>query len=267
MGDKLYEEVYRKPTPKIEKTKYSRLFDYFLSVDLGKKVDYTALSVIEQDLNTGKYVIKGLSRFNQLPEPQIISKIKDAIGRLPSKSICLTVDATGAGDLFCDQLYLGIAPLDMIRLTITGGSKVSNEGGLHVPKELLVYCGEAVIDNERLIIPDTLPLLKTFLKEFATFSRKPTPAGNMTYESLRSSVHDDIVISILMGLYVCDKLYPMLEMDKQATTSAARYGADSFSGLPVADFLRQEDIDEMLSPGGYAPEGPSLERVRKLVFA
>jgi hypothetical protein len=87
------------------------------------------------------------------------------------------------------------------------------------------------------------------MKEFATFSRKATPSGNMTYEALRSSQHDDIVLSVLMGLYVADKIYPLMD-DSGSGNNETHVVSMSDGGMIDGLFISRVDYDDILNPSG-----------------
>lgn len=189
-----------------------RIYDYIVGVDVGKMSDYTAISVIEQEIDSGKHILRGLTRFRHVSYTEVVNRVAEIIGKLQGR-ICLVVDSTGVGQPVCDMLAeQGFA---VHRLTITGGHNVKKEGySLSVPKERLVFNAQIIIQNQNIVVPATLGKIWTEARnEFENFAMKPTASGeSLTYEALRSSQKDDLVLSILLALWLSGKEYPVHEI-------------------------------------------------------
>ncbi len=188
-----------------------RIYDYIVGVDVGKMSDYTAISVIEQEIKSGKHILRGLTRFRHISYTEVVGRVAEVLEKLTGR-ICLVVDATGVGQPVCDMLASeGFA---VHRLTITGGHSTKKEGYLlSVPKERLVFNAQVVFEHQDIIVPSSLGKIWAEARnEFENFAMKPTASGeSLTYEALRSNQKDDLVLSILLALWLSAKEYPVIE--------------------------------------------------------
>ena len=198
--------------------------NYFFSVDLGTMQDFTAISVLERvprklpgdslpgsdtpgvPKYTAVYVMRHLERLPLgLDYPTISSRIKDMMSheKLQRQS-ALIVDATGVGLPITQMMQqLGLAP---IGVSITsGGTVTQRDSGYNVPKAELVSALNIVFQSRRIKIPVGLKLKQEFLKELERFEITMHNTGVNTYESAVASIHDDLVLSVAMGVWYAER--------------------------------------------------------------
>ena len=97
----------------------------------------------------------------------------------------------------------GLSP---IGITITGGSAVTTgKVGYNVPKSELVSALNLVFQSRRIKVPTALRLKAEFLKELERFKVTMSNVGVNTYEAAVASVHDDLVLSVSMGIWYAEK--------------------------------------------------------------
>ncbi len=203
---------------------------YYMGLDLGKKQDYTALSIIQAGLGTRErgqygqvitrmaepdevvYTVTWLERFKLgLSYPEMIEacvkryRAIDTAGQgLPGQAHAhkmLAVDATGVGGPVVDLLRkTGLNPL---AITITGGDKASHEGqDYRVPKRDLVTCVQVLQQQRRLKVSPGLVEGATLVREMQSFSYKISEVGHDSYGSWREGSHDDLTLSVACALWV-----------------------------------------------------------------
>jgi hypothetical protein len=195
---------------------------FILSVDLGQLSDWTAISILEERLEkrakrtpsdvrnetetiieSKVYALRYLHRPElRTPYDQIVDQVKSLMNTpaLQDKAD-LIVDATGVGRPVVDMMVReGLKP---IPITITGGKEVGkdDQGGFHVPKRDLASSLQVAFATQRIKIAKNLPLSEILMKEIQAFKVKITTAGNDTYEAWRESDHDDVVMSVAMGIW------------------------------------------------------------------
>ncbi len=187
---------------------------YVVSCDPGKKQDYTAISVIEESLDSNKklfYALRVLVRPPLgTPHHANVKLLGDIVLRTEALGkTTLVVDATGIGDPFFEMLIAyGLSPVGIV---ITGGGKVSRkrENGhrlIHVPKQFLIENARIVTETDNLFkIPKKLWLAQIFLGELRNYQYKITQSANVIYSPRGDSIHDDLVLSASMGLYYIRK--------------------------------------------------------------
>jgi len=242
--------------PKLEeKASWYVPFDAVISIDVGQKSDFTAISVVQQE--NDRFVLKALTRFRHLSYTEVVQRVLIILETLPKNTACV-VDSTGVGTPVCDML--NAEGIQVWRITITGGYKANITGyNLNIPKEMLVNVAQVVVESGKLVIADGLSYWKEALNEFENFAMKVAPGGDqLTYSALRSGQKDDLVLSILMNLYFCDRYAPA-----QKTTNSQIH-VESFRGAFMDFGLGSPDdgYDVLSDNGGYSPALPSNEEIR-----
>jgi len=208
----------------------SSWYSYLVGLDLGQASDYTALSVVEQQLwsprdhawlspaNLTATQLTERLRFEGTPPtdrplhvrhlerlplgtsyPAIVADVAARLrsGAMAGKGIALLIDATGVGRPVVDMFKA--ASLRPVAITITGGAAVGRDrGGYTVPKRQLVSSLQVALQQKRLRIARTLEHAATFEQEALNFKVKISVAGHDSYEAWRESTHDDLVLSVAM---------------------------------------------------------------------
>ena len=180
---------------------------WWIGLDLGQAVDYTALACIEQTKTDGikEYALRHLQRFPiGTSYPDIVSQVGKIINQPPLAGCKLVPDATGVGRAVTDLLRTAGLRATIIPITITGGIKATADGrgGVHVPKRELVSVLQVLLQTHRLKIPATMPLAGVLVRELQTFKVKVTEAANETYGAWRERDHDDLVLATALALWL-----------------------------------------------------------------
>lgn len=192
---------------------------YLHSIDLGETTDYTAHSILEQGPlrppverwsdPLPEYHVTHLERYQHRPYPDIVRSVSQMLrGPICAGESALILDITGVGrpvwQMFREALGDLAGWLTIIPITITGSGKAHPDGGsLHVPKQLLANTVAAILHQDRLVFAKELLEAKTARSELGAFRVKYTEHGNVGF-SAREGKHDDVVLSVAMGLYVAE---------------------------------------------------------------
>jgi hypothetical protein len=223
---------------------------FIVAVDLGTMQDYTAIAILEEmsrssfkqtakDVARGDdgekiierfYALRHLDRLQQRISYTEIAKT--IVGLMGSPALAgqaeLVVDATGVGRPMVDMLRE--SRLEPTAITITNGKSVTNEGQeYHVPKRDLATALQVAFASKRLVIAQGLPLVPAFLREVEAFKVKITTSGNDTYEAWREKDHDDLVLSVAMGIWWAfftrnPEVKQRSRLDKREQYDPLRYG-------------------------------------------
>lgn len=202
---------------------------YYLAVDFGTLNDFTAITITqrverlqepkaipdtpaylrERRAVVSEYVNSYLRRSPQgMPYPEVLKNVQAMLNspQLSGKTQ-LIFDATGVGvAVVQDARDMGMDP---IAITITGGNKVlPNEGlgGYNVPKRDLVMCLLLAFQNHRIKIAPS-EHRDALKNELQAFRMKLKKNGNETYENHRDSDHDDLVLSLAMGVWYPEYIF------------------------------------------------------------
>jgi hypothetical protein len=216
-------------------TEYESLGKWY-SIDVGTLVDYTAESVIElkRPKTPDTSVVREEGQVELTPQPEltpkrpIVTSGNDeywlrCIHRLPLgldynqiAAILLTryaqlkktgpvemvVDSTGIGKVLFDSLVAsGAKP---VGLTLTTGNVDlfdPRSGTRHLSKEKMILDAASLLGMGKLQYDKDMPLVDVLINELRNYTATASPSGKLTFGPLRSSQHDDVVISVAMGLH------------------------------------------------------------------
>ncbi len=192
-----------------------------LGLDLGKSVDYTALTLLEwtdrRGVNKQTYDVPLLKRW------QIGTKYLDIAAEmvkfLQSPEVVnfqgpppvLVVDETGVGAPIYETLIAEIVKQRVqcctVGVTITAGAACTlhSTGRWRVAKKMLASVLRVLFEGKRLNIA-RMPETEILIREAQNFKVKITEALNETFESWRESDHDDLVLSLALACWAAEFL-------------------------------------------------------------
>lgn len=218
---------------------------YVLSLDLGKMSDPTAYTLTEKtirqwreyshnepgyELNRNRrHTIYHLLDIYRPPLGTSYIDIALDVSRRMQHPLLegqcdLVIDATGVGRPVL-EIMEKIHNLSPVGIVITGGHSVtkSEDGLLRVPKIDLVTNGQLILQSKRLVIADVAlaPLLRTELQQFVGKNR--SVSGIESFEAWRERDTDDIVLSLLQGLWVHEVLGGGVAVPSRAQKNRSGY--------------------------------------------
>lgn len=149
-------------------------------------------------------------------------------GKPARSDVTLLLDFTGVGRPVLDMFLEAQNPppawsggridpdVTIVPVTITGQEhpKRGPGGDLLLPKKDLASVVQVVLQERRLIIPDTDPMAAVLTGELTGFRAKIGTTGHVTYaaaEDWRSGNpgnHDDLVLSLALGLWYGENAMP-----------------------------------------------------------
>ena len=180
---------------------------FIISADLGQINDYTAFTIIER--KKGESHLRHIERpALGTPYPKIIDRLK-ALAESPELGRArktVVIDITGVGRPVWDLLTRAGINAALRGIAITGGNTVHRDGNIsNVPKRDLVSALQVAFQNGELKIARGLPEAETLVKELTNFKVKINVNGHDQYEAWREGIHDDIVLSAAMGVWVASQ--------------------------------------------------------------
>lgn len=178
---------------------------WWIGLDLGQAADYSALACIERIGE--QYALRHLERFAiGTPYPSVVAQVRDLVSKPPLAGCTLVPDATGVGRAVVDLLLEANLFARIVPVTITAGHKPTSDGrgGAHVPKKDLVAVVKSALQGQRLLVPTSMPLAPTLVRELQTFTVQITEAGNETFGAENDRAHDDLVIAVSLALWAAE---------------------------------------------------------------
>lgn len=183
--------------------------NFIIGLDLGQSKDYTAMTIIEKlgVESPYNYHLRYLKRFPLgTAYPTIVDEVKVTTDHSEiGKEFKLAVDKTGVGAPVVDMLKrAGLRPYEII---IHGGEAVTRDGReIRIPKRDLISNLQVLFQSGRLKIAERIPDGQLLVKELLNFKVKISTSGHDSYEAWREGVHDDLVLSVAMAVWVGEKL-------------------------------------------------------------
>jgi len=197
-----------------------------ISIDVGKKVDWTAIVTMEVvqirkpiiipyqvNIDYGKtrrtdhiyYYIRNIERLplgtDYIKQAERAYSLYHQVKKKTGMNPHLLVDATGVGEPIFDLFTR--YKLQPIGITITGGDSVHKISSkrLTVPKRDLATEVEKGLQERKLQIADSISLKHVLIDELSNFQVKVNPETGYEQFGHRQGAHDDIVLAIAMGCW------------------------------------------------------------------
>lgn len=258
--------------------------DYFLSLDLGRTSEHSALAIVRRSLiiadglprrdRRGELVfeygvVHGRRYPKGTPYPEIIGELKGRI--LPRPELQppprLLVNATYVGRAVVDLVLEAGLGLEVVPLIITGGDEVRWDGwppsydvrGWWVAKHQLVSAVQAALQAGRLKIadiphePGAVSPADTLRRELKAFSVRQVKAAGETY-AVRESADEDLLVAAAM---------PVLVGGQRPTF----YTAEAADGPERAALTAEGQIQEAAERAAFARERQEVEAQRRREWA
>jgi hypothetical protein len=184
---------------------------FFVGVDLGQSLDYTAVSIIERLKSEGakkeySYHVRHLERVRGVPYPKIVSSVARMV-RSPGLQgdSSLVIDQTGCGRPVFDMFRA--AGLDPVGVNIHGGDAATHDGrSWRVPKRDLVGVLQVLLQTGRLKVASKLELGPILQQEMLNFKVKIDPAtAHDSYSAWREADHDDLVLAVALATWYAEQ--------------------------------------------------------------
>ena len=194
---------------------------FFIAVDLAQANDYTVFTVIERIITYAPERVRGYTYASEkgreyhlrhiersergTPYPKIVERLKELIysKQLIGKQKAVVIDVTGVGMPVWDMIQAAGLKRQINGIQITGGNNVTwNDNIYNVPKRDLISALQVAFQNGALKIAQGLPEAETLVRELTNFKVKININGHDQYEAWREGIHDDIVLSAAMGVWL-----------------------------------------------------------------
>jgi hypothetical protein len=193
-----------------------------VGLDLGQAADHSALAVLQyEDTEEPTYYLDHLARWPLATAyRRVVADVTALVHEPPLgwhpplwpppvagwRVPALGLDRTGVGAGVLELFDPATLAADMHPVLITGGHAVSRgpDGTWHVSKCELVGALMGVFHGGRLRINSAMDLAGTLVTELRNFKMKLTPAANLTFESWRESIHDDLVLAVAIAVWLAE---------------------------------------------------------------
>lgn len=188
-----------------------------IGVDIGQRVDPTAIAVLEQDwrvVGAGKltedhYTARFLARLPlDTPYPAVASRLVEIIAGVRRQAalgvqsaggihVTLYMDATGVGQPVVDVMEgagVGV-PIKAVYFTHGDRRMVDGDGSIKLGKAWLVSRLQALLQTGRLHLPN-IPEAEALAKELMDYEIRVDENANDKYGAFKVGTHDDLVTAL-----------------------------------------------------------------------
>lgn len=188
---------------------------WFISADLGQANDYTAISLIERVIRGNGVLgpdqrgertlnLRHIERVRGIEYPAVVDRLKELYLSAPllNQTKAVVIDYTGLGRPVYDMMRQAGFYWSLNAISITGGIDTTSENNhYNVPKRELVSALQIELQNNRLKIARRIKEANNLIEELSNFQTAISTSGHDTYNGA-NGVHDDIVMSVAMGVWL-----------------------------------------------------------------
>ncbi len=198
---------------------------YYIGLDLGKRVDYSAVAVVERI----EPVVHGFDHLRWMPttEPladewfvrrleraplgtpytKIVEQMAELTEHPKLRGNCrLVVDATGLGAPVVDMLRAARLECDVMPVVLTSGLEGSYDGRVwRVPKIDLLARVQMLLEQDRLRIMEGVRERAGLVKELLDVRARQAGRGYMRVGADGNGQHDDLVMAVALACWMGKK--------------------------------------------------------------
>ncbi len=180
---------------------------YFVGLDLGQRVDFSALVVVErierrlafQQSQFAGLVVRYAERMPLgTPYPRVVARVREIVRCDELLGKCsLSVDATGVGAPVVDMLSAAQLGCELNAVVMTGGQAAT---GGSVPKRDLLAEVQVLLDAGELRIGKIREAAR-LMRELADVRMSLSKSGRMALGAEGTGQHDDLVIALALACW------------------------------------------------------------------
>jgi len=199
---------------------------YVVGVDIGQRVDPTALAVVETRHNAqarGYYIVLFLRR---LKLGLLYADVATQIARLDTKlrkeasknrldaGVTYILDATGVGQGPSEQIAQALnaqSYADVYRCYLTGGiNPIADDETMQIklPKTQMVSSLVAVFDSDRIELPARSKEFDAMVNELSSFEIRVSEEGRNSFGAFKVGKHDDLVTALGLAVWLGENSSP-----------------------------------------------------------
>jgi|SRR5579884_1910800 len=182
---------------------------FYAGLDPGKRLDYSALAVVEGAQPEGRELaVRYLERIELgTPYTDVVRRTAELMARLGRCR--LVVDATGVGMPVVDMLRGAKPALDMTAVMITSGAEQRlSDGVWHVPKVDLLAGVQAALEAGELRIARGMKETGTLVRELTDVRARVRGRGRLRLGADGRGQHDDLVVAVALACWAARKESP-----------------------------------------------------------
>jgi hypothetical protein len=197
-------------------------FMFYIGIDLGQRIDYTAIAVVErrQPVIHGFDHLHWLRTVEKLPDEWAVrrleriplgtpyTKVVDRLAELArhpklAGHCRMVIDATGVGAPVVDMLKAANIGCEIVPVVFSAGTQESFDGKTwRVPKLDLLARLQMLFEQQRLKVPRKLKESSTLVRELLDTKAKPRPRGNVRIGADAAGQHDDLVMALALAVWM-----------------------------------------------------------------
>lgn len=179
-----------------------------IGVDIGQRVDPTAIAVVEREQRPGTaglgwhHTARYLERLPLgTPYPDVALRLAEVAALVAERTTGrprLYLDATGVGQPVVDVLKQHRVPATLVAVYFTHGDRrlPGEAGAITLGKAWLVSRLQALLQGEYLHLARAHPEAELLTRELLDYEIRVTQNANDTYGAFKVGSHDDLVTAL-----------------------------------------------------------------------
>jgi len=195
---------------------------HFIGVDLGQRVDYTAIAVVEriEPVVCGFDHLHWMRTEERLPDEWVVRRLERVplgtaytrvVARLAElaqhprlRGDCeMVVDATGVGAPVIDMLQAERVECKVTPVVLTAGANENFDGkAWRTPKMDVLARLQMLIEQRRLRVSRKVREAAALKRELLDVKAKQKPGGRMRIGADAAGQHDDLVMAVALGVWM-----------------------------------------------------------------
>jgi hypothetical protein len=175
---------------------------FYVGLDLGQRRDPTAVAVVEKVTNHLR--VRHVERVALgTPYPGVVERVREIMRNRELAGNCaLAVDGTGVGAPVVDMLRAARLGCDIAAVTITGGERQRQSGGVwNVPKRDLIAGVQVLLERGELKLAKGLRELGPLMRELTDVRSTAGAGGRVRLGADGCGEHDDLVIALALACW------------------------------------------------------------------
>jgi hypothetical protein len=185
----------------IEERACRRVSLFYLGLDLGQRRDHTAVAIVER---REFLLVRHLERMPLgTPYPSVVARVREMVQDEKVSGQCaVAVDGTGVGAPVVDLLRGAGLGCELSAVTITGGERESQNGGVwSVPKRDLIAGVQILLEQGELRIARDLRDAGALIRELMNVRITMGGNGWVRLGAEGFGEHDDLVIALALACW------------------------------------------------------------------
>ncbi|MBI4470954.1 MAG: hypothetical protein HY650_16690 [Acidobacteria bacterium] len=194
---------------------------FFIGVDVGQRVDHTAIAVLETAEKQKLHCTHVERLVLGTAFTAVVARLCELETKLGCEKTTVALDSSGVGAPVV-ELARSRLRSPVFEIVITGGASATTRGkNWTIPKTHLISGLQVGLEQKEVRFVAGMPFLDVLVSELQHYQVRATSTGSEAFEA-RQGEHDDLVLALAIGLYAAKKLTTPVKFSELVADAAPR---------------------------------------------